>query len=356
MSGEITDVPIEQRKRRPIPIFEDRFVQSNQGSFDKPYIDLSKSYLRKNILAEIGNNLNELIDIKTGGKSIDNNQLYSKPVVFEEKKVEKIEKPIEKLIETPEIMTFSDELKKSDTNTNINKSDAKIGIPTINSINKDATKEIIKETIKETNYNKEKDSKQNIKQDVKIENKPIEIKKKIIKRKVNYMGEDDNVNIPPELRRSMRKAEFKEYQDEEEINKKIRESVDLASHNKNEIETLKLSVKENSLNIKKDLDSKFVNLDSKFEIVDNKFGQLDSKFVGKFDGISKKLEETCTGIECLKKDFKKQELVECEDCKQQSVPIRASFCSNCGAKIRKWSNDDGTPLTDWIPTWKKLEK
>jgi len=80
LSGEIETIPVEQRKRRPIPIFEDRFTQHNQYSREIPHIDLSKGYLKKDILAEIGNNLNELVNIKTGSIN-DTNQFYSKSVI-----------------------------------------------------------------------------------------------------------------------------------------------------------------------------------------------------------------------------------------------------------------------------------
>lgn len=378
MSGEITDTPapVEQRKRRPIPIFEDRFAQYGQ---QRPYVDLSRGYLRKDILKGIENNLNELVDIKTGGKSIDNNNQYypksatstipvtstvSATPAVEEKKIEKLivepikhiveEKKVENTVIFPAMIPMTLATPKVDDKTD-NKNDIKIGISNIIPEKVSENKEI-----KSENKDIKTEIKSEITQIKNKENKVDENKKKIIKKKVKYMnGEEPQTNVSPEDRRRMRKAELKEFQDEEEISKKIRESRDIAIQNKLEIENLASKLDKNAAEVHKDINSKFENLDSKFERFDSKFESLDSKFDLKFDSkfgeIGAKLKETCEGIDCLKKDIKKQELVECPECGKNSVPYKSSYCPDCGVKISSWTEEDGiTPLKFWKPTWAKL--
>ncbi len=312
MSGEIDPATGEPRRRRPIPIFDDKFAQTYGRPHNLPHIDLSKGYLKKDILREIGNNLNELVDIKTGGKPIDS--------IIEERK---FEKPIieEKKTEIPIITQPTEiEIKIDNKKGDIKKDDVKIGISNI----------IPEKTVIKIPENKE--AKQ-------IENKDklIENEKKIIRRKVKYMNnEETGVNISPEDRRRMRKFEMKEFQEEEEINKKIRASTEFAEQNKKELEKLRLKFDENTVEIQKGINNRFIGLDSKFS------------------EMSAKLKEACDGIDCLKKDIKKFELFDCPECGKTTIPNKASFCPDCGAKIHSWTEDNGTPVKNWKPTWVKL--
>ncbi len=173
------------------------------------------------------------------------------------------------------------------------------------------------------------------------------------------MVDDETIyNISPEMRKQMRKAEFKDIQEESETNKAIRRAAELAEQNKLELEQMKKSLAAENAEIRKDLKNEFGN---KFSELSGKFNDITGKFEnvnGKFDGVSKKLEETCTGIDCLKKDLaninKNMDLVECPECGKKVVPPLSSYCPNCNAKMYSWTEDDGvTPVKGWKPSWEK---
>lgn len=353
MSGEIDTTTGEPRKRRPIPIFEDRFSQYSQHGYERPYIDPNKSYLRKNILAQIGNNLNELVEIKTGGKSIDSTieernpiKIATKPVT-EEKKIDIVTQKTD-IVTTaqPSEFFFNPKVENKIDDKKDKKDDIKLGINNI--LPEEANKKVDEksEKISEKEITEKVDEKISENKQVKVEAKLIESKKG---KKVKHMNDEDP-NMSPELRRSLRKAEMREMQEQDDISKKIRESAETITKNQREIENLKLKLDGNKSEIQKELNNKFGNLDNKF---DNKFGNLDNKFDNKFSELGIKLKETCDGIDCLKGDIKKFELVECPDCGQSKVPPRSSFCPECGSKIHSWTEDDGTPLKNWKPNWQK---
>jgi predicted RNase H-like nuclease (RuvC/YqgF family) len=114
-----------------------------------------------------------------------------------------------------------------------------------------------------------------------------------------------------------------------------------------------------------------------------------SDLKGRFDENKGKVEkdskDTCVGLDCIKKDLKagheklsklekldkfdnidvsklgkldkldRLELYDCPECNKKAVPLwpePANYCPNCG-KPASWLEDDGKPLKNWHPPWKK---
>ncbi len=321
----------EVRRKRPIPIpiFQDRFIE--------------RPYQRKEELSLIRNNLEELVAIKTGS---------------DETKVETPKVETSK-IEIPKPEIFKSEVKSEITN-NVNYSkEIETKIPEI----KIPEIKILETKVQETKLPETKIGIRNL-VDKKIENKQIGSKQtenKSKKRKVINMNDDEQVlNMSPELRRQLRKSEMEEYHNEKETNEAIKRAASLAEQNKLELEQMKKSLASENAEIRRDLKSEFGN---KFNELSGKFNDITGKFEGvngKFDGVSKKLEETCTGIDCLKEDMKKLnknvDLIECPECGLKVVPPLASYCPNCSAKMTAWTEDDGTPVKGWKPSWENKLK
>ena len=357
MSGEINDDLNRRRRPIPVPLYDDRYIE--------------RPYLKKVELARIRDNLDELVDIKTG--FVENKPKIEMPEPKKDNKKEDffltssdtnatITKPSK--VESKVSELSKPEPKKDDTNIlSTTASTAPINIPIITSfienkpeIKNEIKKDDIKLGISNLGYNKE-----NKKIDI-IDNKQISTleknKKKIIRRKVNIMDEEQQgYNVSPEDRRRMRKAELKEFNEEDESLKAIRKSADLAEQNAKELKEFKLNFAKENDEIKRELKSEISN---KFGQVDQKFSDMNGKFNevgGRFDKLSGKLEETCTGIDCLKKDLanmnKNFDLVECPECGQKVVPPLASFCPSCSAKMYSWTDDDGKLVKGWKPTWEK---
>jgi len=312
------------RRRRPIPIpMYDKFAYNDR------YIE--RPYLKKQELAKIRDNLDELVDIKTG--------LFNKNV----------DKPMDNK-PTDNILNFDSkvsELKAESKIPEIKVPEPKVSESKVDEIKKDE----LKLGISNLKFNKEikkidvVDDKKSVIDNKKIDVKPIDVKPKINKRKVNRMNDEEpQYNMSPEDRRRIRKAEIKEFHEEDESNKAIRRAADLAEQNRKELEEMKKTLAIENAEIRKDLKNEF----------GNKFNDL----TGKFDKVSGKLEETCTGIECLKKDLaninKNMDLAECDTCHVKAVPPLASYCPNCSAKINTWFEDDGvTQIKGWKPNWEK---
>lgn len=117
--------------------------------------------------------------------------------------------------------------------------------------------------------------------------------------------------------------------------------------------------------------------------VDEKIGGMDlrikeymDKLGEKQDQLKEKQDESCTGIECLKKEISeikelkesvgnlRKELTEeisksakeyatCAGKKgcNSDIPVGSSYCPNCGLKIKEWP---GQP--DWVPQWERNKK
>lgn len=301
------------RRRRPIPIpvFSDRYIE--------------RPYMRKEELSLIRNAVEELVDIKTElvtGKDVDKNKvdIDSKKddiKVVSDINITNVSPPniIEKSeLKIEPLQILNPEVKKSE----VKKDELKLGLS-----NLAYNKEIKKIDVVEDNKNKSK----------------------INKRKVNRMNDEEpQYNMSPEDRRRIRKAEIKEFHEEDESNKAIRKAAELADQNRKDLEEMKKTFAIENAEIRKDLKSEF----------SNKFSDL----TGKFDKVSGKLEETCTGIECLKKDLaninKNMDLAECDTCHVKAIPPLASYCPNCSVKINTWFENDGiTPIKGWKPSWEK---
>jgi len=288
----------EFRRKRPIPIFNDRFIE--------------RPYMRKEELSLIRDNLETLVDIKSSVEPKKNN---------------------DNIINDTKVIT-------SDLNVQIPASSSPSGLNNIKS-------ETLKSEVINDNKNIGKITETKIPElkigieNLKTETKQIENKSK--KRKVTNMNEEDQAyNVSPEIRRQLRKAELKEFHEEDETNKAIRRAAELAEQNKKDLDDMKKSLAAENAEIRKDLKNEF----------GNKFVDL----TGKFEKVSSKLEETCTGIDCLKKDLanmnKNMEFAECPDCGKKVVPPLSSYCPNCNAKINSWTEDDGvTPVKGWKPSW-----
>lgn len=106
--------------------------------------------------------------------------------------------------------------------------------------------------------------------------------------------------------------------------------------------------------------------ENRLKEVDQKITGLDDRFQEWMLKGEKKQEESCTGIECVKKDladFKEQSLPKLNQIAEEmsnqeyatcsgrkgcnsKIPVGASFCPNCGLKIKQWP---GHP--EWTPFW-----
>lgn len=308
MGDEVNDnsnVTGEFRRKRPvpIPIFNDRFIE--------------RPYQRKDELSFIRDAVEELVDIKK-----QKNVIANESVVMETKSVET--KPVEiKLMETKKDNDIKiPEIKITDAKVpEIKVSEVKIGIGN-------------------------------------LVDKKIVVENKSKNKKVIRMNDEDQYNVSPEMRRQIRKSEMEDYHNEKEVQEAVKKAASLAEQNRKDLEDMKKSLAAENAEIRRDLKNEFGNkfseLSGKFENVNGKFENVNSKF----DGVSKKLEETCTGIDCLKKDLaninKNMDLVECPECGKKVVPPLSSYCPNCNAKMYSWTEDDGvTPVKGWKPSWKE---
>ncbi len=347
------------RKRRPvpIPIYDDRYME--------------RPYLKKNEIARIRDNLDELVEIKS--------ELVNKPTENKPKIDMPEPKNVDKKDDKKEDDFFLDNKKSQITsNSTSNIIPPNIPIPTISipitdskvkSEPKVETKietkpefvsEIKKDEIKFGISNLENKQPTQPNSDIKQinDNKP---KNKIIKKKVIKRMNDEEVvqyNISPEERRRRLKTDIQEVHEENATKEAIRKSAELAEQNKRELEQTRREIEEfkktlasENTQIKNDLKQEF---GTKFNELGGRFNEI----TGRFDKVSNKLEETCTGIDCLKKDLanmnKNFDLSECPKCGEKIVPPLASFCPGCSTKIGGWTEDDGvTPIKGWKPNWKE---
>ncbi len=299
-----TNITGEFRKRRPVPVplYDDRYIE--------------RPYLKKFELAKIRDNLDELVEIKEElvNKNFDKNV---------DKKIEDFKNNVP-TISPPVIEIKNPEIIKDE----INKGEVKIGISNLSHVDDIKKIDIVKSDLTKPNNQ--------------IINKQTKVKKKV------YKMSDENIDI---------ESAFEKISSRKDAEKTMRESAELARQNRIDLANLKSELAKENERIKNELKTEF---GSKFNEFGGKFGELTGKFEnvnGKFDDVSKKLEETCTGIDCLKKDFanisKNMDLFECESCGEKVVPAYASYCPKCSAK-QKWYEDDGvTPLKGWKPSWEK---
>ena len=325
----------EFKRRRPIPIpvFSDRYIE--------------RPYMRKEELSLIRNAVEELVDIKVG-KDNDipvNTKINDAKVVTSDSNILKaFPSDVSKNITSD---TFKPEVINDDDNKGIN---TKVIETKISDIKIPDIKIGIGNLVEN-------------KVEKKIENK---VEKKSKSKKVINVNDVEQVyNISPEMRKQIRKSEIEDYHNEKEVQDTIRKAALLAEQNSKELKEFKLNLSKENEEIRKDLKNEFGNkfneLSGRFTDITGKFDGVNTKFDGvntKFDGVSKKLEETCTGIDCLKKDLaninKNMDLVECPDCNKKIVPPLSSYCPNCNAKMSSWFEDDGvTPVKGWKPSWEK---
>jgi len=296
------------KSRIPIPFrrLPDRYVE--------------RSYLKKNELSMIRDNLEELAEIK-GGKQIEQLQNPKKQITFEQESKE-VPKEIQSI-----------ETKTNESLNVFTKNESEI--PKIVTENKDIKLEI-------SNIDNKKNSTVNNK----------------TKKKVKRMSEDD---YNPDMSEAVLQNKLDKIEKQKELLKNSNDALRTANETKEKLKGLELKILDMSKEFEGTVDNKFnkinSNIDNKINKFDEKFGQLDNKF----NTVHEKLKETCTGIECLTKDFKKSqeekvEFAECPECTKTRVPFKSSFCPDCGAKMHSWTNDDGTPVKDWKPSWKKLEQ
>jgi hypothetical protein len=302
LSGELVEEP--KKRWRPVPIY------------DSGGIDVSKPYLRKDILKEIGNNLNELAELKTGNKQPEIPKKEQKPMTFEPEDIEVKPKDV-KISEViiPEV-----------------KSEPKLETP-----NFQITKPEIKPEVK-----------------IEIIKPATENNKKIIKKKVKRMNDSDEYNVSPEMRQMQRERDFDEIARRKALESNVNEMVRINKENSKKLEQIESKYGETSNVLKNDIKS---DLELKLKNLEDKFGKVNEHL----GHVHEKLEKTCTGIECLTNDFKKfeenkVEFAECDSCHDKNVPPKSSFCPGCGKKL-SWFEDDGvTPLKGWTPAWKKFEQ
>jgi len=351
----------EFRRKRPVPvpIYGSRYIE--------------RPYLKKDELSRIRDNLDELVDIKEFelkpkidsknelvnkivdkpivDKPIDNKLMNNKPIDIKLTDIKLTDiKPIDiKLIDNKIIdnnANFESKIEPKMAESKITEPKTEFKTEFKIEPKSEIKKDEIKIGISNLGYNKEL-KKIDVIDNIKVDNK---IKKN--KRKVNRMNdEEQSYNISPEDRRRMRKSEIEEYHNEKETNEAIKKAANLAEQNKKELEEMKKTLTTENAEIRNDLKKEFGN---KFNELNTKFNDITGKFENvneKFSGVSKKLDETCTGIECLKKDFavhnKNVELMECPECNKKVVPPMSSYCPNCSTKIN-WFEDDGiTPLKGW---------
>ncbi len=299
---------------------------------DYRFLEESKKPLVKDELRKIRTNLDELTELKK--------DLFGEPEIKVEPKVETKSEPKSEIIteipkQSNEILKITnlDAVPEKDIKIDINNLKGKFDTNLVDNVNK------VDKISTNTN--------------IKTENK------RIIKRKVNKMNDDDAQQyVSPEEIRKLRKAELQEVQSEDEIKKATFQAKELAEQNKKELENLKKSLSEENSELRKSFANQFSNLGEK---VDSKITNLDGKFDGKFGNLDTKLTKTCEGIDCLKNDFatlnKKVsvEMSECPNCHKSVVPPLASFCPNCSAKMYEWTEEDGTPVKGWKPSWESDE-
>lgn len=336
-----TNITGEFRRRRPIPIplYDDRYVE--------------RPYLKKFELAKIRDNLDELVEIKEeiANKSMDKSAVINNtPNVSSS--ITKSETAKTEIVK-PEIVKFE-----------INKD----GYVKSESVKNETVEPV--EIIKDVKLDKNKPDKSEVKIGISnlagsnlsgTSNKKTNVinKQQINKNKKVYrMNNEDNSYVDVE-------SAFEKLSNRKETERAMRESAELARQNKIELANLKSELAKENERIKNELKSEFGNkfneFGSRFNELTGKFENVNGKFEninGKFDGVSKKLEETCTGIDCLKKDLaninKNMDLVECPECHKKVVPPLSSYCPNCQAKMHGWFEDDGvTPVKGWKPSWEE---
>lgn len=110
--------------------------------------------------------------------------------------------------------------------------------------------------------------------------------------------------------------------------------------------------------------------ENRLKEVDQKLTGLDNRMKEWFDKTEEKQEESCTGISCVKKELaeikeqafpklnqiaeelsnQEHEYATCSGPKgcNSKIPVGASFCPNCGLKIRKWPGH-----SEWTPYWER---
>jgi len=119
-------------------------------------------------------------------------------------------------------------------------------------------------------------------------------------------------------------------------------------------------LKEDVKKLQHNHDSKIEELKKNHDNKLDKLRDLNMDLGSKFEkDYLPKVKESCEGLECLKKDLKKiseGKLAVCDSCGQEAVPYLGSYCSSCGEKIQGWNDDQGEPIKAWKPTWGKFKE
>lgn len=326
MGDELDENITGERRKRPvpIPIFKDRYIE--------------RPYMRKEELSLIRDNLETLVDIKTGKDEHENTQKVENGQKVEKNNdIKVVTSDLGNTIVNPSPSGVIDNIKSEVTDDN-KVQELKIGIG--NLVNNKTENKVDNKVDSNVKINKFKN-------------------KKVIK-----MADEIEYTIPPEMRKQIRKSEMEEYHNEKEMQEYVRKSAMLAEQNRKELEELRKALSLANADIKNELKADLKNeFGTKINELSGKFNDITGKFEnvnGKFEGVTKKLDETCTGIECLKTDLaklsKQADLVECPECGKKVVPPLSSYCPNCNAKMYSWTEDDGvTPIKGWKPSWEQEE-
>lgn len=324
-----------RRRLKPVPVYNDRPVIVDNYRPPGLILDPSKPYLRKEILADIGQNLAELKDIKTGEVFDERSaeiEVEKSVAAVVDKPTVAIEKPVAANINDDKIPVAQIQVAKAGTGT----------VADIGKVDTNVEKVIVPTTVPKIEFKLANTAGTVIAKvdDKKVDDKKVEDKKKTkVKR---YMNDEEQVLISPELKRLQRKAEMEEYEKQKQFEENMRKSLQLSEDNKEKLKSLEQKFEKDRTEIKNEIGSRVGELGNRFGELGNKFGTVESK-----------LKETCDGIDCIKKDLKRFELTECPECNKIVVPARSSYCPECGSKIQKWYDDTGNEIKTWKPNWKK---
>ena len=220
----------------------------------------------------------------------------------------------------------------------------------------------------------------------KAENKITEVtkaeqQKKPIEDKITK----ENKNMVEELLEEYKREQWAKKRD---FDKNIEDMARVASENKGQIKEISQKIEGVSGKVG-EVEEKIGGLQDdikeRFGTIQERFGALQERLGDMKKPVTETLGELCTGVDCIKTDFKKsqehqqsyqqtlekqlegkfgelserlQRLEEpsyvCDNCGADSIKPLSSFCPNCGAPIHSWTDPEtGNPVSGWAPFWKR---
>lgn len=221
----------------------------------------------------------------------------------------------------------------------------------------------------------------------KIEDKITEVtkaEKKPIEDKITK----ENKNMVEELLEEYKREQWAKKRD---FDKNIEDMARVASENKGQIKEISQKI-EGVTGKVEEVEEKIGglqnNIQERFGTIQERFGALQEKLGDTKKPVTETLGELCTGVDCIKTDFKKaqehqqsyqqtlekqlegkfgelserlQKLEEpsyvCDNCGADSIKPLSSFCPNCGAPIHSWTDPEtGNPVSGWTPFWKRTAR